>query len=70
VNPDHCMPRQTGLRISCPLTVCQSPLVRKVRKKGRIVTIQCKTCKHEWTELMDESVAHGLIVLAPPTPRR
>lgn len=57
------IPREVGLRVCCG--VCDSPLVRKVRRVGRFVSIQCKTCGHSWKELQDDGVVHGLVILAP-----
>jgi uncharacterized protein (DUF983 family) len=60
-------PREVGLRVCCP--ECRSPCVRKIRRKRSMVTLECKVCSHEWKEMHDDGVVHGLVIIAPPAVR-
>lgn len=59
-------PREIGLRVCCPCVACRSPRVRKIRRVCRMVYLQCHSCNHEWKEIHDDGVVHGLIILAAP----
>ena len=53
--------RAVSVLIVCP--TCGSPSVRKVRRIRRLVGLECKICKHQWREIHDDGVVHGLVVL-------
>lgn len=58
-------PRTVGVMACCPKDDCRSPEVRRIRRKGSFVYLQCKSCSHTWQELQDGVMVRGLVILPP-----